>query len=229
MLIATLLPRDVDFFILYVAASRLGFALLALDAPTESAGPAEKTEAASRNAELLQIARPVLLIHARDRSYFGSLQAACRLRDCASFASVEISSGCTLAESEVSSVPTLACLRYPSGALCLCQTGGTTAGGTKLAVCTHEMALSEIHNYPGVVQQKGIFGLCSETSSRQARHRVLQPSPIQWQAAVFGQFNLSLALAGTLVITDLVAELSARECRGGLFGVLGELPWEAAS
>ncbi len=87
------------------------------------------------------------------------------------------------------------------GVVCLCATGGTTSGQSKLKVarCTRKMVQAELSCYPR------LFEKCNfdvEMKQEGAACRVLQPSAFAWGAAVFGQIDLTLSLRGTLVVLD---------------------------
>lgn len=69
--------------------------------------------------------------------------------------------------------------------------GGST-GSPKLHAITHEMMISEHENYRYIMDRVGCRG----------PWRVLQQSPAVWPASQFGQINIAIALAGTLVIAE---------------------------
>ena len=82
--------------------------------------------------------------------------------------------------------------------ICLCATGGTTSSGksVKLARCTRSMQAFEVETYGKFFGEMG-FQFQMECP------RVLQPSSIEWGAAVYGQIDIALALGGTIVMADL--------------------------
>ena len=94
--------------------------------------------------------------------------------------------------------------------------GGST-GSPKLYSIPHSVVLSELVNYPLIVGPV-------------ENPRVLQQSPAVWPASCFGQINIALALAGTIVITrEKKPELLMADIVRQRVTVLGGAPSQLSS
>ncbi|CAJ1407734.1 unnamed protein product [Effrenium voratum] len=165
--VLTSMQRGCDWYIVYVAASRLGAPLAAL-----AREPHVASGSAVRCKQFLQL-RPQLAVVDHADLQIEDVPSY-RLGDLMRESSQEIPEVC------------------PDDVLCYCFTGGTT-GRQRLVPCAQAMALHELRRYPAALHWEG-------GCSTQAR--VLQPSSLQWAAAVFGQLDVALALRGCAVVSE---------------------------
>ncbi|OLQ00187.1 Linear gramicidin synthase subunit D [Symbiodinium microadriaticum] len=179
--------RGCDWYVVYVASSRLGVPVAAM-ATEKYLDPDAR---ARRRNQFLSL-QPQLAVAAWQSSASKAGLALHRLSELL----------CT--GTSAASLPELPSDVGKSDALCYCYTGGTT-GRERCVEIHHGMALHELRSYPAALRLRP----ATRDSSPEDAPRVLQPSSLQWAAAVYGQLDVALAFRGCAVVTAAKQRASA--------------------
>ncbi|CAK9052216.1 unnamed protein product, partial [Durusdinium trenchii] len=175
------MQRGCDWYVLYIAAARLGVPLAAM--PVEPSKGRSPELRSLRWSQLLALEPQLLIVDDEALPTEVELRRY-HFRKVLDLGAQETDASVKKFVSEVSE----------DDVLCFCFTGGTT-GRQRCVPVTHGMAWHELRRYPEALHWPG------DLSSGEGA-RVLQPSSLYWASAVFGQLDLALALRGCAVVSE---------------------------